>query len=173
MSRIAARAGTTGLRLFFQDRLREAADADRQLVRAFPAFARAARHPSVQRFCREGVSYSRNRLVRLDEAFAVASLQPAARRAPAMARLIADAEAALRAYPRGPLRDAALIAAIQPISHFGRASYGTLVLLAGALGESQAARVLKKSLREKDDATREMNGLLRTKLLPRLRRAGP
>ena len=160
----------SGLRHFFILHLRAMADADRQLARAFPRLMRGARHPKVRKFCREGISYSRNRLDRLDKVFGIVGARPGFRHSTAMARLVRDAEAVQKEKPSA-LRDTALIAAIQPISHHGRAGYSTLQLLASALGETRAHGLLHRSFREMDEAAQEMNGLLRITLLPQARRS--
>jgi len=49
---------------------------------------------------------------------------------------------------KGPVRDAALIAAAQKVEHYEISSYGTLCTLAKQMSQSDALRLLKETLAE-------------------------
>src|SRR3546814_7300987 len=62
--------------------------------------------------------------------------------------------------------DAALLAAIQRISHYGIASYGTAAAYADAVGERKAAKILALSLKEKKEADEEMTEMAESEINP-------
>ena len=57
------------------------------------------------------------------------------------------------------MRDAAILAAIQKLSHYGHASYGSIVGFAESLGEDAVSKLLEASLDEKGEAIEEMTDM--------------
>src|SRR6185312_17270150 len=85
----------------------------------------------------------------------------------AMAGLIEEAMETLDEDFSDAVRDAALLANIQRISHYGIAGYGTVCAFAKAIGEEDMAGLLAKSLDEKKDADQEMTELAKSEINPR------
>lgn len=141
--------------------------ADRQLQKTFPKLERAATAKSLKRLCREGVSYTAERLERLENVFGQLDIAPRAKTSHGMKGLLDEAvEVAGKGRLPGGVRDAALLAAIQRISHYGIASYGTAAAYADAVGEKRAAKILAKSLKEKKEADEEMTQMAETEINP-------
>lgn len=141
--------------------------ADRQLQKVFPRLGRAATAKSLQRLCREGVDYTAERLERLETIFGQLNVNPRAKTSHGMKGLLEEAvEVAGKSRLAGGIRDAALLAAIQRISHYGIASYGTAAAYADAVGEKRAAKILARSLKEKKAADEEMTEMAETEINP-------
>ena len=62
-------------------------------------------------------------------------------------------------FEKGPVLDAALVAAAQKAEHYEIASYGSLIALAKQLGENDAVTLLGETLKE-EKATDEKLSLL-------------
>ena len=62
----------------------------------------------------------------------------------------------------GSVRDAALIGAAQRVEHYEIAGYGTVVALAGELGEDSHASLLKKTLEEEKETDARLTALSET-----------
>jgi ferritin-like metal-binding protein YciE len=107
--------------------------ADRQLKKAFPKFARAATSDSLKRLCEEGVEYTAERLERLETVFDALDVNPRAKTSHGMKGLIEEARQVAEKDLASGVKDAALLAAIQRISHYGIASYGTAAAYADAV----------------------------------------
>ncbi len=158
---------TESLRDLFVSDLQYLYYADRQLQKTFPRLGKAAKSKSLQRLCREGVDYTAERLERLETVFDQLDVSPRARTSHGMKGLLAEAtEVAGKGGLASGVRDAALLAAIQRISHYGIASYGTAAAYADAVGEAQAAKILAKSLKEKKKADEEMTGMAEGEINP-------
>jgi len=158
---------TEGLHDLFVSDLQYLYYADRQLQRAFPRLGKAAKSQSLQRLCREGVDYTAERLERLETIFEQLDISPRAKTSHGMKGLVEEAmEVAGKGRLTGGVRDAALLAAIQRISHYGIASYGTAAAYADAVGEKRAAKILAKSLKEKKEADEEMTQMAETEINP-------
>jgi Domain of unknown function (DUF892) len=77
----------------------------------------------------------------------------------AMEGLIEEGQEQIDEIERGPVLDAALIAAAQKVEHYEIAAYGSLIALAKQLGETHAVTLLLQTLKE-EKATDEKLTLL-------------
>jgi ferritin-like metal-binding protein YciE len=155
------------LRDLLVDELRDLYHADKQLLRAFPRLAKGASAPEVRKLCEEGVDYSEERIRRLEQAFGALHVAPRGKTFQDMAGLIQEAMEVLDEDLGAAVRNAALLARIQKISHYGIAGYGTACSYAEALGEDAVAALLAESLREKKEADEEMSELAEREINPR------
>ena len=88
-----------------------------------------------------------------------------------MPGLIADALKAGNSFGGdGQARDAAILTAIERISHYGLASYVSIDRFLRASREPKARRILAASIKEKRDAIAEMAGMARARFIPPLRK---
>jgi len=76
-----------------------------------------------------------------------------------MEGLVEEGKEVIDEVEKGPVRDAALIAAVQKVEHYEIASYGTLCVLAKQMGHNEALTLLKETLAE-EKATDEKLTLL-------------
>lgn len=147
--------------------LQDMLGADRRLVKAFPRLARAAVDDSLRKLCREGVSYTEERIARLERSLRLLDARPRVRPSPAMVGLIDEALDAVH-DSTDDQRDAAILSSVQRISHYGRSGYWTLCAYAEALGETKAKAILVKSLKEKEEAIGEEMHLAESDIIPQL-----
>ncbi len=142
-----------------------------KLARAFARLARRASSPELKKFCREGVDYTERRVERVRQALELLEAPRQPRASAAMPGLIKDALAAGRSFGRDrQARDAAILAAIERISHYGLASYTAIDRFLRGIDNARARRLLVPSTREKRDAIGEMSRMARRKLLPPIRK---
>ena len=73
---------------------------------------------------------------------------------------------------KGPVLDAALIAAAQKVEHYEIASYGTLCTFAKQLGQNDALTLLKETLAEEKAADEKLNMLALEQTNAKAARAG-
>jgi ferritin-like metal-binding protein YciE len=156
-----------GLGELLMRELRELYDADRQLLKVFPRLEKAANAEQLANLCREGVEYTEERIARLERVFKSLGATARAKRSFAMAGLIQQAMDTAEEDMANALRDAALLANIQKISHYGIAAYGTARAYARTLELDEAAEILEESLQEKKDADVEMTALAEEEINPR------
>jgi ferritin-like metal-binding protein YciE len=156
------------LRDLLIDDLRYIYHADRLMLRALPRFARRAKDEDVARLCREGIDYTNERLNRLQQAFALLNVKPRAKPSFAMAGLVEEARATTARGLSEDARDASVLAAVQKMTHYGIASYGTACAYAEAIGEQKVAKILGKSLKEKKEADVEMTQMAENDINPKI-----
>jgi ferritin-like metal-binding protein YciE len=139
-------------------------DADDQLVGAFRDFSRAAEAKPVSKLCREGIGYTKERVRRLDRAFASLGATPRTRRSDGMRGLIRNARKRAVVDKHAVAKDIVLTKSIQQISFYGLSGYSAACSLATALGEKTCLAILRKSLSEKRSAVSEEAGILKDML---------
>lgn len=159
------------LRDLLVEELRDLYHADKQLLKAFPRLAKGATAEEMSKLCEEGVDYTEERIRRLEQAFEVLGMPARGKTCHAMAGLIEEAMESLDDDFTDAVRDAALLANVQRISHYGIAGYGTICAYAKAVGEDEVAELLAKSLDEKKDADEEMTELAKSEINARALRA--
>jgi len=126
-----------------------------KLARAFGRLQKRATDPHLRKFCGEGVTYTNRRVRRLKAALRSLAIKPRAKKSAALPGLIADALAAGVKLP--PVaRDAALLAAIEPISHYGLAAYTAIDRHLLGAKATKARKILRPCVTEKRDAIIEM-----------------
>jgi ferritin-like metal-binding protein YciE len=145
-------AEANSLRQHLVDELRDLLDAEQQLTRALPQFAKAAATPALKTAFEQHLTETRRHLDRLNQALRTLGETTTAKRCPGMRGIISEGNAVVSDTPRGPLRDAMMITGAQKAEHYEMASYGTARTYAEVLGRSDVARLLGDTLREEKAA---------------------
>lgn len=89
-----------------------------------------------------------------------------------MAGLIRHAQGVAGKSVPTELKDAALLAAVQKISHDGLADYRTALAYARAMNRRDIANILTLSHKEKKEAIAEMYDMAKHEIIPHVRKAG-
>lgn len=101
------------------------------------------------------MTYTKRRVRRLEAASRALGLKPQRRRSAALPGLIADAFIAA-GKASAEVRDAEILGAIEPISHYGLAVYTAIDRYLRGAQAINARKILAPSLKEKRDAIAEM-----------------
>jgi ferritin-like metal-binding protein YciE len=142
--------------------------AEPHLAKAFGVLARRSKANELRTFCKEGVSYTVRRVGRIKEALRKLNAPLVPRPSLGWDGVIKDARrAAARTKSAGT--DAAILAAIERISHFGLAAYTTIDRYLRLADAPEARRILVPSTKERREAIGEMSRMARKRLLPRVR----
>ena len=129
--------------------LREIHFAERQILRALPRMARAARNGALREAFTRQCANGRVQQVRLGEVFRRIGWPARAETSEAILGLLQDCEDLLGdvAEP-GPVHDAGLIACGQALAHYEMSRYGTLLAWAEAMERPEIAALLRQTLEE-------------------------
>jgi ferritin-like metal-binding protein YciE len=130
--------------------------AEPKLARAFARLQKKAGARHLRKFCGQGVVYTNRRVRRLKMAFRELGLKPRAKKSAALPGLIADALDIARTRS-SLMRDAAILSAIEPISHYGLALYVAIDRYLFVAQVGKAREILEPSVVEKRDAIIEMS----------------
>ena len=143
----------------FIDELRDAYDAEQQLVKALPKMAKAASSSSLREAIESHLAETREQVTRLEEVFASIEEKPTGKHCEGIAGIIEEAQAVIEEDFDDVTMDACLIASNQRAEHYEIAAYGTLVAWAQAMGHTEAADLLEQTLDEERAADETLTAL--------------
>src|SRR5688572_24874809 len=152
-----AEAGT--LHDAFIDELRDAYDAEKQLLKALPKLAKAASSPELKQAFLTHRDETQGQISKLEEVFASLDEKVRGKHCDGIAGIIEEGKAIMEEDFDEAAMDASLIAAGQRAEHYEMAAYGTLVAWAKAMGHDDAADLLQQILDEEKAADEKLSAL--------------
>lgn len=142
----------TELHDLFVDQLRDILWAEKELVKALPKMAKAAKDSKLSEAFTKHLAETKNHVVRLGKVFESLGLSARAKKCPAMEGLLKEGDELAEEYADSAALDAALITAAQKVEHYEIASYGTMRAFAKRLGYEEAVKLLTETLEEEGHA---------------------
>lgn len=145
-------AETSTLHDAFIDELRDAYDAEQQLVKALPKLAKAAESTELRQAFVDHLEETNGHVTKLEQVFEGLDEKVKGKHCDGMAGIIDEGKSVMDEDFEGATMDAALIASAQRAEHYEMAAYGTLVAWAKGMGHSDAADLLQEILDEEKAA---------------------
>jgi ferritin-like metal-binding protein YciE len=143
----------------FIDELRDAYDAEKQLVKALPKMAKAAKSPDLRKAFETHLKETLGQVKRLEKIFASLDEKVRGKHCDGIAGIIEEGKAAMEEDFDEATMDACLIAGGQRAEHYEMAAYGTLVAWARMMGHREAADLLEETLNEEKNADKKLTSL--------------
>jgi len=135
------------LRETFLEELADLYDAEKQLLKALPKMAKAAKHQELRDGFEEHLEQTEEHVQRVEQVFESMGQKAKAKKCKGMLGLLQEGEELIREKAG----DAALISAAQKVEHYEIAAYGSLKSWAKLLGEQDAAELLEETLDEEKE----------------------
>jgi ferritin-like metal-binding protein YciE len=132
----------------FVHELKDLYSAENQIIRALPKMAKNASSPELKRSFEEHLDQTREHVERLKQIFDRIDEAPGRQKCKGMEGLIEEGKDLMEEDVDGDVLDAGLIGAAQRVEHYEIAAYGTARAFAEQLGNSQAAKLLQRTLDE-------------------------
>jgi ferritin-like metal-binding protein YciE len=136
------------LREVYVEDLKDIYSAETQLTKALPKMAKAASTPQLKQAFEQHLAVTRVQIERLEQIFQKMGEKPTGKKCMGMEGLIKEGQEVIEEKENPYATDAALIVAAQKVEHYEMAAYGSVRTFATLLGESQAARLLERTLNE-------------------------
>jgi ferritin-like metal-binding protein YciE len=152
-----ARAGT--LHDAFLDELRDAYDAERQILKALPKMAKASGSPALRAAFEAHLAETRTQVERLEQVFARLEERVRGKHCDGVAGIIEEGKSVMQEDFDDETMDACLIAAAQRVEHYEMAAYGTLAAWAKAMDRTEVASLLEQTLNEEKAADEKLTSL--------------
>jgi len=152
-------ADTGTLHDAFLDELRDAYDAEKQLVKALPKLAKAASSPELRSAFEAHLEETKGHVENLEEVFASLDEKVRGKHCDGMEGIIEEGKSVMEEDFDEVTMDACLIAAAQRAEHYEMAAYGTLVAWAKGMGHSDAERLLQEILDEEKAADEKLTAI--------------
>ena len=153
-----------GLQDLLIDQLRDMLHAEKQLLKALPKMAKAARYDRLQELMEFHLAETEEQVGRINECFSLLGVTARAKACKAMMGLIEEGEEVIDegTDKDDALADLALIGAAQRVEHYEISGYTTAKNLAQQLRHTAVVALLSKSLAEEENADQMLNQVART-----------
>lgn len=139
--------------------LRDAYDAEKQLIKALPKMAKAASTEGLRDALEQHLEETREHVTRLEQVFGTLGEKVKGKHCEGIAGIIEEGQSTLAEDLDDAALDACIIAAGQRAEHYEMAAYGTLVAWARAMGHDEAAELLQETLDEEKAADETLTSL--------------
>src|SRR6188472_1421782 len=143
----------------FLDELRDAYDAEKQILKALPKMVKAAESDDLREAFETHLEETRGQVNRLEQVFASLDEKVRGKHCDGIAGIIEEGKSVMEEDFDDDTMDACLIASGQRAEHYEMAAYGTLVAWAKAMGHDEAARLLEEILEEEKAADEKLTDL--------------
>jgi ferritin-like metal-binding protein YciE len=143
----------------FIDELRDTYDAEKQLTKALPKMAKAAKSPELRTALEAHLEETMGQIERLERVFESLEEKVRGKHCDGMAGIIEEGKSIMGEDFDDATMDACLIAAGQRAEHYEMAAYGTLVAWARGMGHDEAANLLQETLEEEKAADEKLTAI--------------
>lgn len=138
-------------REFFIDQLKDIYWAEQALAKALPKMMEAATSQKLAKAFEKHTKETEGQIRTLEQVFELMGEKAEGKKCEAMDGLIKEAEEIIKDTEKDSYtRDAGLVLAGQKTEHYEIATYGTLVVFAKQMGETEVAKLLQKILDEEE-----------------------
>ena len=141
------------------DQLRDLYDAEKQLTKALPKLAKATRDEELKQGFKDHLSQTQGHVQRIEQIFEAMGMKAKSKPCEAMKGLVKEGQEAIEEDLDAPVGDIALIAAARRVEHYEMAAYGTLVMAAQAMKNTQVVSLLQETLKEEEATDKRLAGV--------------
>jgi ferritin-like metal-binding protein YciE len=149
------------LRDLYVHELRDLYNAEKQITKALPKMIKAASHEELRSAFEEHLEVTREQMSRLEQIFEAMGERVSGPKCKGMEGLIDENKEMMEEDAEPSVTDAALIVGAQKVEHYEIAGYGSVRTFAEMLGETQAARLLERTLQEEEQTDRKLTEIAR------------
>jgi len=143
----------------FIDELRDAYDAEKQLLKALPKMAKKASSEDLTAAFEAHLEETRGHVDKLEQVFGTLGEKIRGKHCDGIAGIIEEGKSVMEEDFDAETMDACLIAGGQRAEHYEMAAYGTLVAWAKVMGHTEAADLLEEILEEEKAADEKLTAL--------------
>jgi ferritin-like metal-binding protein YciE len=143
----------------FIDELRDAYDAEKQLLKALPKMAKKASSEDLTAAFEAHLEETRGHVDKLEQVFGTLGEKVRGKHCDGIAGIIEEGKSVMEEDFDAETMDACLIAGGQRAEHYEMAAYGTLVAWAKVMGHTEAADLLEEILEEEKAADEKLTAL--------------
>lgn len=143
----------------FLDELRDAYDSEKQIIKALPKIAKAARSKKLRAAFDGHLKETRGQAARLEQCFRVLGKKVQGKHCAGMAGILKEGASVLGEDFDDATMDACLIASAQRVEHYEMAAYGTLIAWGKVLGHKKVVALLEQTLKQENSADKKLTGL--------------
>lgn len=143
----------------FIDELKDLYSAEKQITKALPKMAKAATSQELKQAFLSHLEETNGQIQRLEQILEKLEKSPRGKTCAGMKGVLEEGSEVLADTDKGPVRDAAMIAAAQRVEHYEMAGYGSAREFALLLGEQEIVILLDETLAEEKAADKKLTGI--------------
>jgi ferritin-like metal-binding protein YciE len=147
------------LKNLYIEELKDLYSAEKQLVKALPKMAKAAKSPMLKQAFTDHLAETEGHVERLEQVCELLGVTPRGKKCAGMEGLIEEAQELIGEKPEPEVLDAGLISKAQHVEHYEIAGYGTVRTYARQLGFADQAELLQETLNEESDTDKKLTEL--------------
>jgi ferritin-like metal-binding protein YciE len=160
------------LKQLYVEELKDAFDAENQIVKALPKIIKSASTPKLREAIEAHLQQTKGHVQRLEQIFKGLGEPAKAKKCDGLRGILEEGEKTISDGEQGPVLDAGLIAGAQRVEHYEMAAYGSLKTWAAELGETQAVQLLEETLNEEKEADKKLTEIAKSSVNAEASRAG-
>ncbi len=131
-----------------EEQLKDLYDAEKQLTKALPKMAKAAKDPELKTAFTDHLDQTKGQVSRIEHVFELLGKKAKSKLCAAMKGLVEEGKESIEEDASDEMRDCMLIASAQRAEHYEIAAYGTVRTIAETLGNQEVADLLQQTLEE-------------------------
>jgi ferritin-like metal-binding protein YciE len=144
--------------------LKDLYSAEKQLIRALPKMAKAAKNEQLAAGFQEHLKQTKEHAARIEKILGEHKKSTRGSRCKGMEGLIAEGSEMIEEEGDPEVKDAGLISAAQRVEHYEIAGYGTARTYAEMLGDKEAAKLLQTTLNEEEQTDQRLTALAKSSI---------
>jgi ferritin-like metal-binding protein YciE len=144
--------------------LKDLYSAEKQLIRALPKMAKAAKNEQLAAGFQEHLEQTKEHAARIEKILGEHKKSTRGSRCKGMEGLIAEGSEMIEEEGDPEVKDAGLISAAQRVEHYEIAGYGTARTYAEMLGDKEAAKLLQTTLNEEEQTDQRLTMLAKSSI---------
>ncbi|MBN8864037.1 MAG: DUF892 family protein [Sphingobacteriales bacterium] len=162
------------LEFFFISQLQDMYGAENKLLDTLNEIAGYCTSEELEDAVMDHRKQTERQVKRIEKIFSMVGREATEKKCAVMEALVAEAKEIIEMTPEdSATRDAAIIIALQKTAHYEIATYGGLLELALTMELGQAAALLDKTLKEEEEADRELTYIAESFINVRAEQEGP
>ena len=143
----------------FLDTLKDIYFAEKQVLKALPKMAKAARSDKLRAAFEKHLGETEGQVERLDQIFELIDKPARGKTCEAIQGILEEGKEIMEEYKGTEALDAGMVAAAQAVEHYEISRYGTLKQWAQQLGMKDAVRLLDETLQEEKKTDESLTSL--------------
>src|SRR5260370_9833037 len=136
--------------------LKDLYSAEKQLIRALPKMAKAAKNQQLVAGFQEHLEQTKEHAARIEKILSEHKQSTRGSKCKGMEGIIAEGAEMIEEEGDPEVKDAGLISAAQRVEHYEIAGNGTVQTFAELLGDKEGAKLLQTTLREEEETAKEL-----------------
>jgi ferritin-like metal-binding protein YciE len=137
-----------GLQELFLTMLKDIYYAEKQIMKALPKMAKAARDGELKTAFETHREETAGQVERLEEVFGLLGQKPKGEQCEAIQGIISEGQEVMEDFKGKPVLDVGLVGAAKAVEHYEIARYTSMITVAQQLGMSEAVQLLEANLNE-------------------------